>query len=224
MVDRDRTGMAVALTCKDMRKSVAFYRDVLGFRMKESWPDEEAPMWANMLLGDQSVMLGGAVEPAAVEAMCGGDVDDVRIHTKLAEDFQAHRSGVGVSFYLYVPDIDAYASEIAGRGAELLRETKTQFYGIREALVDDPDGYRLVFYTPVAMESCQSCGMPLTEAKPGDMYCDYCTDDTGALRPYEQVFEGTVAGYFMAMQKLERAEAEVAAKEHLAKMPAWVGR
>ena len=89
---------------------------------------------------------------------------------------------------------------------------------------DDPDGYRLVFYTPVAMESCQSCGMPLADAEPGQMYCDYCTDEKGTLRPYEQVFEGTVTGYFMGMQKMGRKDAEKAAKEHLGKMPAWVGR
>jgi hypothetical protein len=41
------------------------------------------------------------------------------------------------------------------------------------------------------------------------------------LRPYEAILEGTIQGYFMGMQRMERAEAEVAAKEHLAKMPAW---
>jgi hypothetical protein len=44
---------------------------------------------------------------------------------------------------------------------------------------------------------------------------------SATLRPYEQVFEGTVTGFFMGMQKMERPAAEAAAKEHLAKMPAW---
>ena len=51
--------------------------------------------------------------------------------------------------------------------------------------------------------------------------CDYCTDDEGKLQPYEAILEGTISGYFMGMQNMKRAEAEVAAKEHLAKMPAW---
>ena len=88
----------------------------------------------------------------------------------------------------------------------------------------DPDGYRLLFYTPIQMSSCQSCGMPLKDAKPGSMYCQYCTDDKGNLKPYEKVFEGTTTGYFMAMQKLPRKDAEAAAKKHLATMPAWKGR
>ena len=45
--------------------------------------------------------------------------------------------------------------------------------------------------------------------------------DKGQLRPYEDILEGTITGYFMGMQNMERAEAEVAAKEHLGKMPAW---
>jgi hypothetical protein len=38
------------------------------------------------------------------------------------------------------------------------------------------------------------------------------------------VLEGTITGYFMGMQKMERSEAEKAAREHLATMPAWHGR
>jgi len=224
MAAEDRSGLAVALTCNDIAKSLAFYREALGFEMKESWPDEHAPMWCNLLLGGQSVMLGAAMDPAQVGEMCAHDPADVAVYTPMAERFQKHPAGVGITVYLMVPDIDAYDAEIRGRGVQPLREPKTQFYGIRESIVDDPDGYRLIFYTAVAMTSCQSCGMPLADAEPGQMYCDYCTDEKGTLRPYEQVFEGTVQGYFMGMQKMERAAAEAAAKEHLAKLPAWIGR
>lgn len=225
MSGKDRVGMAVGITCKDMKASVAFYRDKLGFEMKESWPDEKAPMWCNMVLGGQSVMLGAAMDPDQVAGMCGSEPGEAELYVKLAKDFRAHRAGVGISLYLEVPDIDAYDKQIRKKGIKPLRkEPKTQFYGIRESLVDDPDGYRVVFYTAVAMESCQSCGMPLTDATPGQMYCQYCTDERGKLRPYDQVFEGTVTGYFMAMQNMPRNAAEKAAKEHLAKMPAWAAR
>lgn len=224
MAAEDRAGMAVALTCKEMPKSVAFYRDQLGFTMKESWPDEHAPMWCNMTLGRQSVMLGAAVAPDQVSDLCGHDPEGLPIHAAMAQRFADHPAGVGLMIYLMVDDVDAYDSGLRGKGITPLREPMTQFYGIRETLVDDPDGYRLVFYSPVTMTSCQSCGMPLTDATPGQMYCTYCTDEAGALKPYEQVFEGTVQGYFMGMQKLERAEAEQAAKAHLSKLPAWANR
>ena len=67
---------------------------------------------------------------------------------------------------------------------------------------------------------CESCGMTIDDGT----YCEHCTDDKGALRSFEQVFEGTVTGYFMGMQQMPRDEAEQAAKEHLSKMPAWVGQ
>lgn len=219
----DRQKMSVGLTCKDMAASVRLYRDQLGFEMKESWPDERAPLWCNMVLNGQSVMLGAAMDPDTVAEMCGGDAKEAAYHRKLAEEFRANKPGVGVMIYLMVDDIDAYRTRIT-RARVQATEPKTQFYGIRESIVLDPDGYRLVFFMPVAMESCQSCGMPLADAQPGQMYCDYCTDDKGTLRPYEQVFEGTVQGYFMGMQRLSRSDAERAAKEHLARMPAWAGR
>lgn len=225
MSAEDRSGMSVALTCKDMKASVAFYRDKLGFQMKESWPDDEQPMWCNMLFGGQSVMLGAAMSPDTVEEMCGGDAASAKIYRAAAEEFQQHKAGVGLTVYLMVEDVDGYDAEIRKKGIEPLRdEPMTQFYGIRECMVTDPDGYRLTFYTPVTMESCGSCGMPLTDAAPGQMYCSYCTDDKGHLRPYEQVLEGTVTGYFMGMQKMERKAAEKAAREHLSRMPAWAGR
>lgn len=224
MAAEDRAGMAIGLTCKDMAKSVEFYRERLGFEMKESWPSEEAPQWCNMLLAGQSVMLGGAMDPEKLGEMCAHDPEALPIFKKAAEAFRKHPAGIGIHIYLAVGDVDAYYATVRGRGVKPLREPKTQFYGIREIHVDDPDGYRLVFYSPVTMESCQSCGMPLTDAEPGQMYCPSCVDESGHLRPYESIFEDAVSGYFMGMQKMDRPSAEKAAKEHLAKMPAWAGR
>ncbi len=221
MAADDRGGMAIGITCKNMAKSVEFYARKLGFTMKESWPNDQAPMWCNMVLDKQSVMLGAAMSPEQVGEMCGGDPEAAPHHKRAAERFAAHPAGVGLHTYLQVENVDAYCAQIGERGVQPLLAPRTQFYGIREMHVDDPDGYRLVFYHPVAMSECQSCGMPLTDAAPGQMYCAYCTDESGRLRPYEQVFEGTVTGYFMGMQKLERGAAEAAAKAHLAKMPAW---
>ncbi|TAJ16194.1 MAG: hypothetical protein EPO68_11485, partial [Planctomycetota bacterium] len=65
--------LALMLTCKNIQRSVAFYRDVLGSEMKEAWPDKEKPMWCNMQLDGQSVMLGAAMDPAHAEQACGGD-------------------------------------------------------------------------------------------------------------------------------------------------------
>lgn len=217
--------LCVMLTCKDMQRQVAFYRDKLGFELKESWPDDKNPMWANLVLDGQSVMCGAACPADKVEAMCGdAGAEEIARFKKLSADFERHPAGVGFQVYVMVPDIDAYHGKLSKSGLKGLRAPKTQFYGLRDVPVTDPEGYQLIFYTPIAMTSCQSCGMPLTDAQPGQMYCQYCVDEKGKLKPYETVLEGTTVGYFMHMQKMPRPAAEKAAKEHLRKMPAWAAR
>jgi len=215
---------SVGLTVTDMKKSIAFYREKLGFQLRECWPDENAPMWASLVLDKQSIMFGQAMSADACSHMSEKNPAAGKFWGKHAEAFGKSPHGVGVNLYLMVPDIDTYHAKITKAGVKPDLPPTSQFYGLRDTVVTDPDGYTLTFYTPIKMTSCQSCGMPLTDAHPGQMYCQYCTDPKGHLKPYEQVLEGTTIGYFMQMQKMPRDKAEQAAKEHLAKMPAWVSR
>jgi uncharacterized glyoxalase superfamily protein PhnB len=216
--------MSVMFTSRDVPKSVRFYRDKLGFELKECWPDAGNLQWANMTLGGQSVMLGAAMDPETVGQQCQGDTQKEAYWRQAATEFRQHKPGVGVLVYVMVDDVDAYHAEIVTRGAYVPHEPKTQFYGIREFWLEDPDGYRLVVFSPVSMASCQSCGMPLKDADPGQMFCGHCADVSGQLRPYDAVLEGTTTGYFMAMRKMPRVQAEKAAREQLAKMLAWSHR
>ena len=216
--------LAVMLTAKDLKKSLAFYRDVLGFRVESAWPSEADPMWANVVMGRQSVMLGQDMPPQAIEKACSHDPAKAAIMKQRHEEFGKNKPGTGVFVYVAVDDVDAHHARVAGKVAKKPAKPESQFYGIRDYEVEDPDGYHLMVYTPIRMESCQSCGMPLKDGKPGEMYCSYCIDEQGRLRPYETVLEGTVSGYFMGLQKMARPQAEKAAREHLAKMPAWRGR
>jgi uncharacterized glyoxalase superfamily protein PhnB len=213
--------LCIMLTCKDMVKSLAFYRDTLGFEVEQSWPDTGTPMWANMMLDRQSIMIGASMDPEQAPD-CGSGADVKALHKKMHQEFTANKAGVGMFTYVAVPDVDAYHAGVKKKGVKPECEPTTQFYGIRDFSVQDPDGYRLVFYTTVRMTSCASCGMPLKDAKEGEMYCHYCVDDSGKLKSYDEVLEGTIQGYFMAMQKMPRDQAEKAAKELLAKQPAWV--
>lgn len=215
--------LMVMLTVKDMRKTIAFYRDILGFSVAESFPDTDPPVWANLALGEQSVMVGAAMSPDA--GGCGEmEPAQKAYYQSCYDDYTKNKPGAGVIVYLHVDDVDAYHDEVVTKGLKGVGKPTSQFYGIRDFWAQDPDGFRLVFYKAIQMSSCQSCGMPLKDAAAGVMYCQYCSDEKGALRPYAQIFEGTVTGYFMAMQKMPRPQAEKAAKEHLAKMPAWHGK
>lgn len=214
------------LTCKDVRASIAFYRDVLGFQVDEAWPDKNNPMWASLSLRGQVVMLGGAMKEEQLNSpQCAQATPEERAFwAEQIKEFREHRPGVGILSYFAVEDADAFHRDVLARGARPRTKPVSQFYGIRDFLIEDPSGYRLVFYHPIKLSECQSCGMPLKDAVAGQMYCQYCTDETGSLRSYEQVLEGTITGYFMGMQKMGRSEADTAARAHLSKMPAWASQ
>ena len=180
-------------------------------------------MWANLVMNGQSVMVGDSPELEKLDAMCQGNPEALAHLTRTTTAFQSHPAGVGVQVYVEVEDVDAYHKLLIERGVKPDTSPTSQFYGIRDIGVRDADGYNLVFFTAISLTTCQSCGMPLTEAAPGQMYCHYCTDEKGELRPYDEVFKGTVEGFFMHMQNMPREEAEVAAEEMLGKMPAWNG-
>lgn len=224
MTNKECAPLCIMLTSRDVKKSIDFYRGVLGFEMEASWPDDKNPMWCNMLLGNQSVMIGALMPAEKAESMCAGDAGAAQYMKTLAEEFQKNRPGVGIVTYVKVDNVDDYHAKVTKAGLKGAPAPKTQFYGIRDFPVQDPDGYRFLFYQTVALASCQSCGMPLADAKPGQMYCPYCVDASGKLKPYETVLEGTATGYFMQMQKMPREKAVAAAVEHLAKMPAWASR
>ncbi len=213
--------LAVMFTSRNTARSVAFYRDILGFEVEGTWPGPANPLWANVTLDRQSIMIGAHVSAEQAGETCGGDAGAAQSHKTLGREFETNRPGVGVVTYILVQDVDHYHAGLARKGVRGLPPPRTQFYGIRDFGLQDPDGYRLIFYSPVTMTSCQSCGMPLKDAAPGQMYCPYCTDAAGRLKPYESVLEGTIAGYFMDLQDLPRPDAEQAAKAHLARMPAW---
>jgi hypothetical protein len=73
---------------------------------------------------------------------------------------------------------------------------------------------------------CQSCGMPMRNAedfgggRTDNLYCAYCSDEAGELKPYEQVLAG-MSAFARQMMGISEEEALKFAKEGMAKMPAW---
>ena len=103
----------IMVVVKDMKRSVAFYRDVLGLKL-----DYESPHWSQLNAGNIPIGL----HPEGKE-----------VHVN---------PGTGVSFGFYVPDVLKAAAELKARGARMLMEPRKENFGWL-AIVADPDGYAI---------------------------------------------------------------------------------
>ena len=91
------------------------------------------------------------------------------------------------------------------------------------------DGYKLTFnQTSKTVKNCMSCGMPMSKLEdfgggnPANVYCVHCSKPDGSLKSRDEVLAGMV-NFMMMSQNMNRETARAAAKEHMAKMPAWGG-
>jgi len=117
-------GIAPSLTATDLQRSIAFYRDVLGFIIGDEWREKGA-------------LLGVELHAGAVTFMLSQD------------DFAKGRDrqkGVGTRFYCSTAqDIDRFAGQIRERGGVLDQEPKDMPWGARVFMISDPDGFKLTF-------------------------------------------------------------------------------
>ena len=81
----------------------------------------------------------------------GLDADELDLVKQDARAMARGALGIGVSYYVLVADVRSLRrQDEKKRRVKLLLAPKTQFYGARECALVDLDGYRLVFYSPVA--------------------------------------------------------------------------
>lgn len=75
-------------------------------------------------------------------------------------------------------------------------------------------------------KSCSSCGMPMEKIEDfalGDAnqdYCQYCTDKSGKLLPYDKILAMN-AKYYMESQGITADAANTMAANLLKNQPAW---
>ena len=110
-----------SITVNDIEKSLAWYRDVLGFTVKERWENEGKLAGVEMAAGDVSFMLG-------------------------QDDWQKGRDRVkGEGFRIYCTtgqNADRLAESIKVRGGLLSGEPRDE-WGMRTFAVEDPDGFKI---------------------------------------------------------------------------------
>src|SRR5262249_9128766 len=110
-------GSATVFVVHDVLRSVAHYRDVLGFHTEFTY-------------GDPTFYAGVA---------CGG----VTIHLQAASESK-RLPGQG-AINVFVTDVDALYDELKSRGASTLNAPKDYPYGMRDFDVQDLDGNHLCF-------------------------------------------------------------------------------
>jgi uncharacterized glyoxalase superfamily protein PhnB len=198
------------LAVRNMKQTIQFYGDSLGFKIGMAFPDADNPEYVDLSKDGMVIMFIPA--------------KNVGIGAK-------EKLGIGVNLYMQIDgDIDEYYSELKNKGVKVVVDIKDEPYGVRDFTVEDINGYKLTFnQVSQAVKACMSCGMPMT--KPEDfgggnsenLYCVYCSKPDGSLKSYKEVFEGMV-NFMMMSQKMDRKTAESAVKERMAKMPAWSGK
>ena len=117
------------LIVSDIDRSVAFYRDLLGFSVVTTVPDAAPFVFVWMQRDDVSVFLNtlGSIrdeQPALAARPIGGTATMYMI-------VEGESAAAGVD--------DLF--ERAKSRARVMMPLKTQFYGMREFGIEDPDGY-----------------------------------------------------------------------------------
>jgi catechol 2,3-dioxygenase-like lactoylglutathione lyase family enzyme len=77
----------------------------------------------------------------------GVERDQCLIHLSLASNPNTGQPGAG-SVYIFCDEVDAFYREIVSRGALPNSEPKDYSYGMRDFVVQDPDGNKISFGAP----------------------------------------------------------------------------
>lgn len=113
MASRFRDAFAILLV-SDLGRSLDFYRDLLGFTVMYSFPDDDDPQFVSLAIDGGKLALGAS--------------------------HQAVQSA-STSIWLYVDDVDEAVADLRDAGVPVLAEPADQPWGERVASVADPDGY-----------------------------------------------------------------------------------
>jgi catechol 2,3-dioxygenase-like lactoylglutathione lyase family enzyme len=120
------------LLVSNIERSTEFYRDVLGFTVKQTVPDAAPFVFVWLDHTGVGVFLN---DPKAV----AHDFPDATMRPP---------GGTATMFFV-VSDVDALHARVAPQ-TKVVTPLKTQFYGMREFAVEDPDGHILTFAQHVA--------------------------------------------------------------------------
>jgi glyoxylase I family protein len=118
-------GLCPLIQVFDMRVSLGFYRDVLGFQIAQRAPDTEDCEWCLLRRGGMELMLNTQYER------------DERPGRRDAARATAHGD---TAFYVGCRDLDAAYLRLCAQGVAVDAPVVTH-YGMKQLMLRDPDGY-----------------------------------------------------------------------------------
>ena len=130
--------LAPNFAVQDIEKTVAFYRDVLGFKLEMAVPEDKSGVEQEL-----------TERKKYIYAMMSRDGVGVMFQRtdSIGEDVPPLKGvpiGASVSFYIEVEDINALYQEMKSK-AEVVKELEAVWYGMQEFYVKDCNGYILGF-------------------------------------------------------------------------------
>jgi glyoxylase I family protein len=115
----------------DVGRSVAWYRDKLGFDVVQTHKPDGHFYWAMLKLGDTTLMLNAKYE----------DEDRPLVEPKIREGHD------DVTLYFDCPDVDQAYAHVTASGIKAPPPEVT-YYKMKQLTITDPDGFQLCFQQP----------------------------------------------------------------------------
>jgi uncharacterized glyoxalase superfamily protein PhnB len=115
------------LIVSSVEGSLAFYEDVLGFTRGMTVPEQSPFVFASVTSGPVEIFF-----------------NDRSTVAKESPQFGGKAIGGGNTMYIEIDEVDAYHDRLKAR-TPIVMPLVTQFYGMREFAIEDPDGYVITF-------------------------------------------------------------------------------
>jgi uncharacterized glyoxalase superfamily protein PhnB len=116
------------LLVANVERSLAFYEDVLGFERGFSVPEQSPFVFASVN--------GGPIEIF---------FNDAAVAIKEYPAFAGKPLGTTGTMYIEIEGVDALHDRLESANVPIVMPLATQFYGMREFAIEDPDGYVITF-------------------------------------------------------------------------------
>ncbi len=124
--------VAPTLGVPDVSRATAYYTTKLGF---------DCP---------GGVFDGGVPGEGGVYAIVRRGEIEIHLQIRRGDESARQREDIEQDVYVFVPDADALFAEFRANGVEIHRPPSDAPYGLRDFVIEDPEGHRLTFGTRIA--------------------------------------------------------------------------